>query len=228
MEKNLSRRIIITVPPRCGKTQLASINFSAWALGKYKSLPIIVSTYGAELSEDIGQKTRDIISNPVYQAIFPSVKMRKDTRGKTNFKLSHLKEDGTSNPNYDSSFYAVGLGGPVTGKGFKILMIDDIVKDRASAESQAYQKQVWDYYRSTLYSRMEGTSAIIVIMQRWNQNDLVARLLEEDDRRASAGESVEGWQIINFPFIAEEDEYSKIDNRLLRKKNELIYPKKFN
>lgn len=87
------------------------------------------------------------------------------------------------------------------------IIFDDPFKSREEAESKTISDKVWEYYRSTLYSRLEGSGVIIVIMQRWNMNDLVARLIDEDADRKERGEPTEDWEVINFPAIAEEDEY---------------------
>lgn len=209
-------RIILSIPPRSGKTQQASIYFPAWALGKYPELKFILSTYGAELSEEIGMKTRDVISSETYQAIFPETSLKSDTKSKAKWMT-----------NKGGSYTAVGIGGAITGKGGDVIIIDDPHKDRAEAESQLSRQTVWDYYRSTLYSRLEGFGTIIVIMQRWRQDDLVGLLLEEDAKiKAENPEGAENWEVINFPAIAEDDEYDE-SGKLLRKAGEALWPSKY-
>jgi len=207
-------RIILTLPPRHGKSQLSSIYFPAWALGKYPDLKVILATYGAELSEKMGLATRDIISSEIYQAIFPGITLRQDQKAKAKWMT-----------NKGGSYTAVGAGAGVTGSGCDILVCDDLVKSRDEAESETMQNFVWDYYRSTLYSRLEGYGAVIVIMQRWSQRDVVARLLEEEQKLKDAGKEGEGWTIINFPAIAEQDEI--INGRLVRKEGDPLWPAKF-
>jgi len=209
-------RIILSIPPRHGKSQLASIYFPSWALGKYPKLKFILTTYGAELSEEIGMKTRDVIATESYQNIFPDTQLRDDTKSKAKWMT---KQDG--------SYTAVGIGGAITGKGGDVIIIDDPHKDRAAAESEVDRKTVWDYYRSTLYSRLEGFGTIIVIMQRWRDDDLVGLLLEEDAKIKQEDPSkAENWQVINFPAIAEDDEYSP-SGTLLRIKGEALWPSKY-
>lgn len=210
-------RIILSIPPRHGKSQLASIYFPSWALGKYPTLKFILSTYGAELSEEIGMKTRDTISSELYQGIFPGVGLKADTKSKAKW----MTDKG-------GSYTAVGVGGAITGKGGDIIIIDDPHKDRAEAESELARKTVFDYYRSTLYSRLEGLGTIIVIMQRWRQDDLVGLLLEEDERiKKENPESAENWEVIDFPAIAIEDEYDSRTNELVRKEGEVLWKEKY-
>lgn len=212
--KNEKVRIIITLPPRHGKSQLASIYYPAWALGKHPDTPIILSSYGAELSEKIGLQTRDVINSESYQAIFPGIKLRQDQKAKAKWMT-----------NKKGSFTAVGIGGGITGVGGKIILIDDPHKDRAEAESALMRENVWQYYQSTLYSRLEGFGAIILIMQRWHTDDLVGRVLEESQRLKDANQPYDEWEVINFPAVAEEDEYH--NGQLMRKEGEALWPSKF-
>lgn len=218
------KRIILSVPPRHGKSQEASIYFPAWALGKYPWLKFIVSTYGAELAEKNGKETRDLIASDAYKMIFPNVTLMQDMKARANWLVEHKDEKNVVSTR-KGQYYAVGIGGAVTGYGADIIIIDDPHKDRAEAESETMRKAVWDYYRSTLYSRKEGEGVIIVIMQRWRQDDLVGLLMEEDERLREAGEQTEDWEIISLPAIAEEDEYYRGD--LVRKEGESLWPSKF-
>lgn len=207
-------RIILTIPPRHGKTQTASIYFPAWALGKYPNLKFILSSYGADLSTKVGMKTRDVINDHRYQAVFPATQLRPDSKSKS-FWLT--KQNG--------SYFAVGVGGPVTGTGADIVILDDVFKNREEAESEVYRENAWEYYRSTLYSRLEGSGTVIVIMQRWHCDDLVGRLLEADEEAREAGQPTEDWEVINFPAISETDEYYK--GQLTRKSGVPLWPSKF-
>ncbi len=207
-------RIILSVPPRHGKTELASILFPAWSLGKYPRTKFILSSYGAELSETIGMKTRDIINSEAYQFIFPGITLRPDVKAKAKWMT-----------NKEGSFTGVGMGTAVTGTGADFIIIDDPHKDRAEAESETVRESVWEYYRSTLYSRLEGFGAIIIIMQRWHTDDLVGKVLEESARLKAAGGAYDEWTVINFPAVAEENEFYKA--KLIRKQGESLWPSKF-
>lgn len=207
-------RIILTIPPRHGKTQTTSIYFPAWALGKYPTLKFILSSYGADLSEKVGMKTRDVINSEKYQTIFPGVMLRQDSKSKTYWMT---KQNG--------SYFAVGIGGPVTGEGASIILIDDPHKNREEAESETQRDNVYEYYKSTLYSRLEGAGTVILLMQRWHAADLVGRLLEDDQERKKQGLLTEDWEVINFPAIAEEDEVW--NGQVIRKAGEALWPSKF-
>jgi hypothetical protein len=208
-------RLILSIPPRHGKSQLASIYFPAWALGKYPEIKFIMSTYGMELSETMGMKTRDVIQSEQYQFIFPDITLRPDQKAKAKWLT-----------NKGGAYTAVGIGTAVTGTGANCIIVDDAHKDRAEAESETQRKNVWEYYRSTLYSRLEGFGGVIVIMQRWHTDDLVGRLLEEQNNLEKAGEEHDTWEVIEFPAIAHDDEYDDNGN-ILRKQGEALWASRY-
>lgn len=146
-------RIMITVPPRHGKSRLATQLFPAWALGKDPTLPIMVTSYSADLASKFGQLTKDVIINEKYNFIFPKSKLRRDAKSKSDWKLT---EGG--------AYHAVGVGGSLTGLGAKLAVIDDPVKNREEAESSTMRNKVYDWYTSTLYTRLQGHGAVIIIM----------------------------------------------------------------
>lgn len=198
LEQVLARkpaRIILSVPPRHGKTHTAAALFPAWVLGKHPEMKFILSTYSGELSEKTGMLTRDLIASPRYKSIFPDISLRTDSKAKRKW----MTDSG-------GTYYGVGVGGSVTGVGGNFLILDDPHKDRAEAESTLQRDRVGDYFRSTLYNRLNGPGAIIVIMQRWHDDDLVGRLMELMEKQKEAGEPYDDWRIINFPAIAETKE----------------------
>jgi phage terminase large subunit-like protein len=208
-------RIILEVPPRHGKSELATKKFPAWCLGKDPTLPFIVTSYAADLAEAFGQGTKDIMLTPQYHALFPKTTLRKDTKAKGNWATTR-----------GGSYLAVGVGGPITGKGARIAVIDDPVKNREEAESPTQRQKIWDWYTSTLYTRLEGAGAIIVIMTRWHSYDLVGMLLEQEKENIANGDPAEGWQVIRFPALSDAD--SVLDPRDPRNEENLpLWPEKF-
>lgn len=200
---------MITVPPRHGKSEQATKKFPSWVLGKSPEFPIIVSTYSQDLSTKFGQGTRDIMNSRNYQAVF-NTRLREDTKA----KASWMTEEG-------GGYEAVGVGGAITGKGFKIGIIDDPVKNDEEAESEIVRENIWNWYTTTFYTRQEGNAAIIVIQTRWHDDDLSGRLIKQQKEAEEAGETnYDQWEIINFPAIAEHDES-------YRKQGEPLWPSKF-
>lgn len=193
-------RIILMLPPRHGKSAEATIKFPSWVLGKSPELPVIVTSYSQDLATDFGLATRDLMNNDNYQVIFDT-RLRADTKAKARW----MTQAG-------GSYTAVGVGGPITGRGFKIGIIDDPIKNREEAESPVIRDKIWNWYKSTFLTREDGNGAIIVIMTRWHDDDLVGRILNS--------EGIGEWEVIKFPAIAEEDEE-------FRKKGEALWPERF-
>lgn len=218
VQEGKKTRIILSVPPRHGKSELATIKFPAWALGKDPSIPFIVTSYGADLAEDFGLKTRDLINSPAYRAIFPT-RLRKDTRAKGRWLVRTEGQDGIMEEAH-GSYTAVGVGGAITGRGAKIAIIDDPLKNRQDAESAVMRKTVWDWYTSTLYTRLEGFGAVILIMTRWHMDDLAGQLMAHSQKLRDSGESYDDWEVIEFPAIADVDEPH-------RKAGDPLWPEKF-
>lgn len=209
VENNKPARIILEIPPRHGKSELATIKFPAWTLGKHPEYPIIVSSYSAELAEDFGLKTRDALNHEHYQHIF-STALRADTQARGRW-LTHQ----------GGGYTATGVGGAITGRGFKIGIIDDPFKNREEADSEVIREKVWNWYTSTFYTRQEGISAIIVICTRWHLYDLVGRLLEQQENAEKAGlTEYDKWDVVRFPAIADTDE-------TFRKRGDPLWPQKF-
>lgn len=170
-------------------SELVSVNFPAWCMGRNKDRSIIAASYGADLATDFGRKVRNIMDDGDYKVLF-------DTR-----LAEDAKAKGSWSTNGRAEYNAVGVGGAITGKGGSIAIIDDPIKNREEADSEVVSEKIWDWYKSTLRTRLTPDGAIVIVMTRWRDNDLVGRILEE--QRLSAGES---WEVITLPAIAEEDE----------------------
>ena len=209
VENGINARLILELPPRHGKSEAATIKFPAQTLGIHPDWPVIVSSYSAELAEDFGLKTRDTLSHEHYQAIFNTT-LRPDTQARGRWLTS---EGG--------GYTATGVGGAITGRGFKIGIIDDPFKNREEADSEVIREKVWNWYTSTFYTRQEGVSAIIVICTRWHLDDLVGRLLRQEKESKANNLPHDDWEVVRFPAIADKDEE-------YRKKNEALWPDKFN
>lgn len=203
-----SVRYMIFMPPRNGKSDQATQKFPSWVLGKNPEIPIMVSSYSDELATDFGMLTRNIMNTAEYQAMF-NTRLRSDAKAKGRW----LTEDG-------GSYTAVGVGGALTGRGFKIGIVDDPFKNREEANSHVIRESRYNWYRSTFYTRAEGASMIIFILTRWHDDDLAGRVLKDAETAKKNGEPHDEWEIIQFKAIAtEDDEY--------RKQGEALWPEKF-
>jgi len=194
-------RLILMVPPRHGKSQLASINFPAWYLGRNPDKEVITASYSADLATDFGSKTRRLVESEEYRAIFNDLELRDDERAKGKW----LTKKG-------GGYTSVGVGGSLTGRGANLLSIDDPIKNREEAESKVYRDKVWDWYTSTAYTRLEKGGAVALTLTRWHVDDLAGRILASVDASR--------WTIIRFPALAEADD-------VYRKQGEAIWPEKY-
>ena len=181
VERGEIDRLLLTLPPRHGKSEEASIKFPSWYMGRNPDKNIITSSYSGDLAVVFGRKTRNLIK---AQDVF-DVQLAEDS-----------KSAGVWNTNKGGEYTAAGVGGAITGKGAHVFIIDDPFKNREEAESEVIREKVWDWYTSVVYTRLEEKGAIILIQTRWHESDLAGRILTTDDN----------WTHIDFPAIAEKDE----------------------
>lgn len=200
-------RLIISCPPRHGKSRLTSIQFPCWYLGNYPNNRIIATSYGADLAQTFSRQARNLLMGQDYKKIFPQISIAKDSRALDEWNLTAP---------FTGGYTAAGVGGAITGKGANILLIDDPTKNAEEASSSTAMEKIWDWYGSTAYTRLEGRGAIILILTRWSENDLAGRLLE-----AQSGELTDQWEVINLPALAEEADV------LGRTEGEALWPEKF-
>lgn len=177
-------RLIIEMPPRHGKTMTASRLYPIWHLGRNPNHRVIMVSYGSDLVEKSSRAARNFIDSEYYQAVFPDRRLDPASRSVNSWDLAR----------YEGGMDAIGIGGGATGKGAHILIVDDPIKNRAEAESKTYRDKVYSAFLDDLYTRLEPGGAIIVIMTRWHEDDLVGRLL-----RYQEGE----WTRLRLPAFAE-------------------------
>lgn len=189
-EHPVTDRVIIDVPPRHGKSELASRKLPGFFLGRQPKKEIIAASYAAELATDFGRDVRNAIDSPAYRALFPEVALATDSQAKNKW---HTQDGGV--------YLSTGVGGACTGMGAHVLLIDDPVKNRAEAESVTTREAIWNWYRSTAYTRLMPGGVVIIIMTRWHEDDMVGRLLNEE---AESGQ--EEWRKLILPAISESGE----------------------
>lgn len=191
VEKGLCKRLMIFMPPRHGKSMMASEFFPAWYMGLHPDHQLIHTTYGQELADGFGRKIRNQIKDPLFGAVFPGIGLSGDSSAAARF---HINETGSSAQ--DGVYHAMGIGGSATGRGANLLLIDDPVKDREEAESELQRNKVKDWYRSVAYTRLMPNGAIVVIQTRWHEDDLSGWLLNEHQH--------EGWEVLSLPAIDDD------------------------
>lgn len=187
VERGDLKRALVTLPPRHGKSFLCSVQFPAWALGRNPDRRIILASYAADLAERFSRQVRAIITSEAYQVVFPGVKLAADSRSVAQWDIEGRR----------GGLKAVGVGGPITGHGADIAIIDDPHKNREETASKVMRDKVWEWYKSTLYTRLEPQASLVIIMTRWHTDDLVGRILAEE----AAGVTHEGWHVLKMPAV---------------------------
>jgi len=186
------KRLIINMPPRHTKSEFASYLLPAWFLGKFPQKKVIQTSHTAELAVGFGRKVRNLVDSEVYKGIFPGVGLQADS-----------KAAGRWATNQGGDYFAIGVGGAVTGKGADILIIDDPHSEQeatlAETNPEVYDK-TYEWYTSGPRQRLQPGGAIIMVMTRWSKKDLTGQVL-----KAAAQRSGEEWEVIEFPALFEGD-----------------------
>ena len=181
------KRLIINMPPRHTKSEFASYLFPAWFLGNYPEKKVIQTAHTAELAVNFGRKVRNRVNTPEYQEVFPT-KLSSDS-----------KAAGRWQTDKGGDYFAIGIGGAVTGKGADLLIIDDPHSEQEAAlaeiNPEIYDK-TYEWYTSGPRQRLQPGGAIVVVMTRWSLRDLTGRVL-----KASAQRGGDEWEVIEFPAI---------------------------
>ena len=187
------KRLIINMPPRHTKSEFASYLLPAWFLGKYPHKKIIQCSHTAELAVGFGRKVRNLVDTDVYHNIFPDLSLASDS-----------KAAGRWNTSKGGDYFAIGIGGAVTGKGADVLIIDDPHSEQEAAIAEVnpdiYDK-TYEWYTSGPRQRLQPGGAIVVVMTRWSKRDLTGQILKD----AVANESIGEWEVIEFPAILPSD-----------------------
>lgn len=199
-----SPRLMLFMPPRHGKSTLASVAFPAWHLGRHPNHEFISCSYSGSLAMNFSRKVRQLLREPVYKNVFEKARLDKDSQSIESWQTTQ-----------GGGYVAAGVGGGITGKGAHVMVIDDPVKNREDAESDNNRDATWDWYTSTAYTRLSPGGGILVILTRWHDDDLAGRLLKQ------AEEGADQWEVIKYPAIAEIDE-------TFRKYGESLHPERYN
>ena len=204
-----ARRVIIEAPPRHGKSELVSIVGPAWALGRKPAWKIITASHTASLAERMSGRVRNLLADPLHVAVFGAgAALRDDTTAKGDFATVSGGEA-----------YAVGVGGTPIGRGANLIVIDDPFRSRDDAESERVRQSVRDWYSSSIYTRLEDDGAIILMHQRWHDDDLVGWLLKEH--------ADEGWERITLPAIYDDDAAAAGPCPIGRKVGQALWPERY-
>ncbi len=186
VERGEIDRLMVFMPPRHGKSEKASKRFPAWYLGRNPKRQIIAASYNSDLATDFGREVKGIISSPEFGDVFRGVALKQDSRASDRM-----------NTEQGGAYFAVGVGTATTGRGAHLGLIDDPFKDREDADSENQREKVWNWYRSTFYTRLMPGGAVVLIQTRWHEDDLAGRLLEQDGRVEDGGQ----WTVLDLPAL---------------------------
>ena len=178
------KRVIINLPPRHTKSEFASYLFPAWMIGRNPHLKIMQATHTADLSVRFGRKVKNLMESEEYKKIFQT-KLRSDSKAAYRWET----DDG-------GEYYAAGVGGSIAGRGADLFIVDDPHSEQ-DAMSPTALENAWEWYSSGPRQRLQPGGTIILVMTRWGENDLTARLL----RQSANDPKADQWEVIEFPAI---------------------------
>ncbi len=182
------KRLIINMPPRHTKSEFASYLLPAWFLGKYPNKQVIQCSHTSELATSFGRKVRNLVDTEVFHNIFPDLALQSDS-----------KAAGRWNTSKDGIYFAIGVGGAVTGRGADLLIIDDPHSEQEAALAESnpdiYDK-VYEWFTSGPRQRLQPGGAIIIVQTRWSKRDLTGQVIKAEAQRGG-----EGWEVIELPAI---------------------------
>jgi hypothetical protein len=196
VERGLLDRVAIEMPPRHGKSELASVRFPAWYLGRNPAKQFVAASHTQDLADEFSGKARDVIKSDMWP--FPKVRIAGNAWAVRRWKVDAKGDDGKWR-DLGGVYVPVGVGGGLTGKGADILSIDDPVKDWVQADSELIRESHWYWYQSVASTRLMPGAACIMTLTRWHQDDILGRALKLAEEFADADQ----WFEIKLPALSD-------------------------
>src|SRR5262249_25602385 len=153
-------KVAIITPPRHGKSTLGNVLLPAYALGRDPRETIITVSYGSDLAETFGRRVKNILADPAFHELFPTCQLSPESTAASHFELTAGGE-----------YTAVGRGGPVTGRGASLLILDDLIKDAQEANSETTCRTVIEWLESVAFTRLTPKGRVLAIATRWSERD---------------------------------------------------------
>lgn len=189
VERGESKRLMLLLPPRHGKSELASKRFPAYCLGRDPRRQFIAASATTSLAEDFGREVRNIVTGTDFKAIFEDAKIAEDAHAKGKWATDA-----------GGFYYAVGVGSAVMGRGADIFLIDDPYATMEEAQSERTRKSVYEWYMGTVYNRLQPGGSIVLINHRMHEDDLTGSLLAQ---QAAGGDT---WEVVELPAVNDDGE----------------------
>lgn len=183
------KRLAISMPPRHTKSEFGSYLFPAWFLGKFPDKKVMQSSNTSELAVGFGRKVRNLVDSEQYHEVFPDVKLRQDSKSAGRWAVNERGE-----------YFAIGVGGTMTGRGADVVIIDDPHSEQEAtlaAHNPSIYDAAYEWYTSGPRQRLQPNGAIIIIATRWSERDLIGRVIKDAAERGKDDE----WRVIEFPAI---------------------------
>ena len=193
--------LLVSTPPRFGKTQIVSRHAPAYVLGKNPDSSIIACSYSADLSSRNNRDVQRILDGPKYPLLFPDTRLNL-SNVRTTAQGTYLRNsDIFEIVGHKGVYRSCGVGGGITGMGFSGLgVIDDPIKNREESESATIRNKIWEWYTDVFLTRREDNAPILITMTRWNKNDLIGRILDLSESELGTDKV----KVITLPAISEE------------------------
>jgi len=187
IERGEKDRICVNIPPRHGKSQLVSIMFPAWFLGRNPNKKVMMVSHTTDLAVDFGRKVRNLINTDEYRSIFPTVSLAVDS-----------KSAGRWNTNMGGEYYACGIGSSIAGRGADLLLVDDphSEQDVINGNFEVFEK-AYEWFTFGARTRLMPGGRVAIIQTRWHMDDLTGRVT----RDMSHNERADQYEIVEFPAI---------------------------
>jgi predicted phage terminase large subunit-like protein len=191
VETNVKNRIAVSMAPRMGKSQMISIYYPAWYLGKHPDHKVIVASHTADLAVVMARKVRNLISTPEYKAIFPQTNIASDAKAAAQWNTTKGGE-----------YFAIGVGGALAGRGAHLIIADDPLSEQdIKAGNTASLDSTYEWFSAGLRTRLMPEGKICVLHTRWHQRDLIGRLIKD----SAMNEGGDKYETFEFPAILNEN-----------------------
>ena len=195
IEQGNKDRICVNIPPRHGKSQLVSIMFPAWFLGRNPTKKVMMVSHTTDLAVDFGRKVRNLIATEDYKQIFPTVELAVDS-----------KSAGRWNTNSGGEYYACGIGSSIAGRGADLLLVDDphSEQDVINGNFEVFEK-AYDWFTFGARTRLMPGGRVAIIQTRWHMDDLTGRVTKD----MTQNERSDQYEIVEFPAILQVKDVEK-------------------
>ena len=204
------KRLMISLPPRAGKSLLASQMFPSWFVGRDPTRSVIMTSYNEIMAREFGRAVKHIMQQPLYNQVFPEAELRKSAAS-----TDRIQTD------LGGTLFAVGRGSALTGRGADVLLIDDPLKDRVEADSIVIRDRLWNWYTQVALTRlMTDEGRVVIIQTRWHTDDLIGRIIDPTNDYFIT-EEADQWKVLNIPAIA------GVKDPLGRKPGQPLWPSRF-